>query len=170
MDHPVNRPGFTIVELLIVIVVIGVLAAIVIVAYSGVQNRASDASVQSDLRALAGKTSAFQATDPTSSYPHATQADLQAFVRVSKNSYNIGSSGSLSYCRSDTGYTFMGRSKSKQSYVYSLRDGLKSVTSTGGLDDQCALGGINATDAGYENIWLMYGTAYPTPGWQTWIP
>ncbi|MES2876594.1 MAG: prepilin-type N-terminal cleavage/methylation domain-containing protein [Patescibacteria group bacterium] len=34
------RAGFTIVELLIVIVVIGVLAAIIIVAYSGVQERA----------------------------------------------------------------------------------------------------------------------------------
>lgn len=37
-----NRHGFTIVELLIVIVVIGILAAIVIVAYNGVQGRASD--------------------------------------------------------------------------------------------------------------------------------
>lgn len=35
-----RRTGFTIVELLIVIVVIGILAAIVIVAYSGVQERA----------------------------------------------------------------------------------------------------------------------------------
>lgn len=34
--------GFTIVELLIVIVVIGILAAIVIVAYNGIQTRASD--------------------------------------------------------------------------------------------------------------------------------
>ena len=39
-----NNSGFTIVELLIVIVVIGILAAIVIVAYNGVQDRAKDAS------------------------------------------------------------------------------------------------------------------------------
>jgi type II secretion system protein G len=44
--------GFTIVELLIVIVVIGILAAITIVAYNGVQNRAKAASVQADLRSL----------------------------------------------------------------------------------------------------------------------
>ena len=43
------RRGFTIVELLIVIVVIGILAAIVIVAYNGVQQRARVASLQSDL-------------------------------------------------------------------------------------------------------------------------
>lgn len=37
-----SRSGFTIVELLIVIVVIGILAAITIVAYNGIQSRARD--------------------------------------------------------------------------------------------------------------------------------
>src|SRR5687768_9115738 len=41
--------GFTIVELLIVIVVIGILAAITIVAYNGIQNRARETSLKSDL-------------------------------------------------------------------------------------------------------------------------
>lgn len=45
-----SQKGFTIVELLIVIVVIGILAAIVIVAYTGVQKRAVSAEMQSDLR------------------------------------------------------------------------------------------------------------------------
>ena len=48
-----NKPGFTIVELLIVIVVIGILAAIVIVAYNGVQTRARDSQRKSDLSQLA---------------------------------------------------------------------------------------------------------------------
>ena len=38
-----KQTGFTIVELLIVIVVIGILAAITIVAFNGVQQRARDA-------------------------------------------------------------------------------------------------------------------------------
>ncbi|MDN5275377.1 MAG: Fimbrial protein [Candidatus Saccharibacteria bacterium] len=38
--------GFTIVELLIVIVVIGILAAITIVAYNGIQNRAKAGAAQ----------------------------------------------------------------------------------------------------------------------------
>ena len=43
------RRGFTIVELLIVIVVIGILAGIVIVAYNGIQQKAHVAALQSDL-------------------------------------------------------------------------------------------------------------------------
>lgn len=42
-----KQTGFTIVELLIVIVVIGILAAIVIVAYNGVQDRAKDSRIRS---------------------------------------------------------------------------------------------------------------------------
>lgn len=53
MEYPTRcmrtRQGFTIVELLIVIVVIGILAAITIVAYNGIQNRAHAATAQSDL-------------------------------------------------------------------------------------------------------------------------
>jgi general secretion pathway protein G len=44
--------GFTIVELLIVIVVIGILAAITIVAYTGMQDRAKFSLMQSDLKSI----------------------------------------------------------------------------------------------------------------------
>jgi prepilin-type N-terminal cleavage/methylation domain-containing protein len=45
-----KQTGFTIVELLIVIVVIGILAAITIVAYNGIQDRARDVRTQSDIK------------------------------------------------------------------------------------------------------------------------
>lgn len=47
-----NRQGFTIVELLIVIVVIAILAAISVVAYNGIQARAQVSKSVSDLAEL----------------------------------------------------------------------------------------------------------------------
>ena len=44
-----NKLGFTIVELLVVIVVIGVLAAITIVSYTGISSKATVSALQSDL-------------------------------------------------------------------------------------------------------------------------
>lgn len=54
--------GFTIVELLIVIVVIGILAAIVTVAYNGVTERARVANVVNDLKAAEKAFNAYKIT------------------------------------------------------------------------------------------------------------
>lgn len=51
-DQNSKRRGFTIVELLIVIVVIGILAAITIVAYGGIQSRARDSARKADISTL----------------------------------------------------------------------------------------------------------------------
>ena len=50
-----NTSGFTIVELLIVIVVIAILATISVVAYTGVQNRTYNSSVLHDLSSVSRK-------------------------------------------------------------------------------------------------------------------
>lgn len=51
--HITSNRGFTIVELLIVIVIVAVLAAITIVAYNGIQQRARDSQRKSDLAQIA---------------------------------------------------------------------------------------------------------------------
>ena len=62
--------GFTIVELLIVIVVIAILAAITIVAYNGIQNRAKTTSAQSAAVNAEKKAEAYNAEN--NSYPLAS--------------------------------------------------------------------------------------------------
>jgi len=64
-----KNSGFTIVELLIVIVVIGILAAITIVAYNGIQGRAIAASLQSDLDNASKQLKLYQVDN--SAYPTA---------------------------------------------------------------------------------------------------
>lgn len=68
-----RQKGFTIVELLIVIVIIGVLASLVIVAYNGIQGRARDAERQSDVRNIKQAIEQYKADN--SVYPAACTAD-----------------------------------------------------------------------------------------------
>lgn len=61
MKRVVTQKGFTIVELLIVIIVIAILAAIVTVAYNGVTARAFNARVQADIRNVQNLVEAYNA-------------------------------------------------------------------------------------------------------------
>lgn len=62
--------GFTIVELLIVIVVIGILATLVVTTYAGIQAKARDSKRQSDVKAIQTQLEAFYATN--NYYPSTT--------------------------------------------------------------------------------------------------
>lgn len=79
-----NRAGFTIVELLIVIVVIAILAAITIVAYNGIRDRSLASSVQSALAQANKKVLSYAAIN-NDLYP-ATLADA-----------GVTDSGTISY-------------------------------------------------------------------------
>ena len=74
--------GFTIVELLIVIVVIGILAAITIVAFNGVQNRAKVSVVQSDISQALKQLEAAMITSSTQRYPLTSEINLRSSAGV----------------------------------------------------------------------------------------
>ena len=59
LQNKVKQSGFTIVELLIVVVVIAILAAITIVAYNGIQNRAKSSAAQALANNVAKKAEAY---------------------------------------------------------------------------------------------------------------
>lgn len=83
--------AFTIVELLVVIVVIGILAAITIVAYSGITGRAVASSLQSDLSNASQQLKMYQITN--SAYP----ASIDCSAVPVANSICLKSSSSNSY-------------------------------------------------------------------------
>lgn len=58
-----KQQGFTIVELLIVIVVIGILAALVITTFTGIQKRARNTERETDIKALHGQVEAYFAQE-----------------------------------------------------------------------------------------------------------
>jgi len=85
--------GFTIVELLIVIVVIAILAAITIVAYNGVQQRANVSATQGNVTILQKKMEAFNAV--TNAYPASGTAASVVTALNTQTESNLGGSISL---------------------------------------------------------------------------
>jgi prepilin-type N-terminal cleavage/methylation domain-containing protein len=76
----VTQKGFTIVELLIVIVVIGILAALVITTYNGIQQKGRNTERQTDAKALQGQLEAYYAQN--GGYP-ADGAMTETFIGTS---------------------------------------------------------------------------------------
>lgn len=162
-----KQKGFTIVELLIVIVVIGILAAIVIVAFNGVQNRANDVAIQSDLKSISNKVQEFYITNGR--MPKGTTDLTSMNLRVSKSAYGNdmlsgGSYYNLVYCWPNAAapevYAIVASSKSGS--VFESRNGtIKKVsyTYTGGSLGICGNAGITM-DLSSDRDWFYSANAW----------
>ncbi len=144
--------GFTIVELLIVIVVIAILAAISIVAYTGIQERANNARVQSDLQAIDKIATVYSITN-SGNYP-SSGAQVQA--SGIKGALSSSVSTHALYCGDATGYVAFIR------------------TDPGTAHRQFKIGtGVPITQISPRIPWsaapLCETTPYPAIGWnQSW--
>lgn len=78
------QKGFTIVELLIVIVVIGILAALVITTYNGIQQKGRNTERTTDLKAVQGQLEAYYASNgryPSNTDLGGTSASNVTFIQ-----------------------------------------------------------------------------------------
>ena len=91
----ISRSGFTIVELLIVIVVIAILAAISIVAYNGIQERARSSAASSAASQAAKKLALYQVDN--GSYPATGNLSSAGISNSNGTYYQYTGSGS-NYC------------------------------------------------------------------------
>jgi len=126
--------GFTIVELLVVIVVIGILAAITIVSYTGISNKAIVASLQSDLKSAATTLKMYNIDN--GSYPQNLDVDYcPVSPKDDKYCLNLSSDNTFSYSSAAPYSTFnLTASNSTASYEITENSSptLLVVSATGG--------------------------------------
>lgn len=160
--------GFTIVELLIVIVVIAILAAISIAAYSGIQQRANDSAVRNDLSNLAKKQELFRIDDASSLYAVGNTSPLSFDIKISKSAYDT--SPAISYnlliCTNSSApgsdYAFLAISKSgKRLYVSSQSSGVQEYTGATVWGEVTACSSVLPSSGGN-------GAAYGGGVWRAW--
>lgn len=165
-----RQKGFTIVELLVVIVIIGILAAITVVAYNGIQNRANDTAVQSDLEMMAKKIKLYNADKGV--YPAGGAQLATLDLKASKNAYtpyyNGASYYNVVYCRTPavdpTSFALVAFSKSGKNFQYNASGQLiEYVGAPAGSSTVCAAAGVPLT-TGTERDWFFDNNA-----WQYYI-
>lgn len=139
--------GFTIVELLVVIVVIGILAAITIVSYIGVSSRATISTLQSDLANASRKLKIFQLEN--SSYPVANNCPSPTAAEIC-----LKSNSSISYqyaANNNVNPQTFSLTAIKDGYIYSV--GQHNSPASGGLN---LLGGDTSVEVSSTNEFVQY--------------
>ena len=127
-----RNAGFTIVELLIVIVVIGILALLVITTYAGIQQKARNSKRQTDIQSLQTQMEAFFSQNGY--YPSLTDMNGSAWRTTNMKSLDLGSLNDPSNAN-QTANTMVAAPVAK-SYSYAVTD--SAGASCEATDTNCA--------------------------------
>ena len=139
-----RNQGFTIVELLIVIVVIGILALLVITTYSGIQQKARNSKRQSDVKSLQTQIEAFFSQNGY--YPSRT--DLNTGSWLTTNMKSLDQNALIDPSNPTQSKTLVA-SPTAKSYAYAVTD--SSGNSCESDDTTCAKYTLTATYEGTVN-------------------
>lgn len=158
-----STTGFTIVELLIVIVVIAILAAISVVAYTGIQDRALASTVKSDLANLAKKIELAKVDSVDGQYPAALTAAMG--MQVTKSAYRT-IQNNVYYCTAPdrSNYAFGGTDRRLRGYSMSSINGLQENVSVSGTSICAIVGGGPSFQVGHQ-----WDAGTSTGTWQSWV-
>jgi prepilin-type N-terminal cleavage/methylation domain len=96
-----HEQGFTLVELLIVIIVIAILAAITIVGYNGIANRAHESALKSELSQAFQKIGVYKNTTGSDVYPPTIEA-ADVRMNASTSFFYTPNANATGYCLSGT--------------------------------------------------------------------
>jgi prepilin-type N-terminal cleavage/methylation domain-containing protein len=156
-----RRPGFTVVELLIVIVVIGILAAVTLVSFNGVTQRAAIAAIQSDLTNAANALELYRSTSASDVYS-TTLSELGVKASSGATQTYNNNTGTRSYCveESLSGYTYSITSFDKTIVASACIDnGLIGWWKFNGNANDSSISGVNGTITGATSITGQNGSA-----------
>jgi general secretion pathway protein G len=117
---PSTKSGFTIVELLVVIVVIGILAAITIVSYTGISSRANIAVMQSDLSNSADQLKIYQTYN--GSYPTTLDSNYCPLTPIANTTLCLKASPNNTYTYTSDGTTFALTETNTNGMAYRVTD------------------------------------------------
>lgn len=143
LNRTAKGHGFTIVELLIVVVVIAILAAITIVAYNGIQRRANESAATNAAAQAKKKIGVWQVENPNQAPDQVTFTSLVG--TASGFEYSPGVNGA--YCITSTSGTI--------SYMIT-----ESTNATSGSCNGHAQGGVAAITNLHVNPGAVTGTGY----------
>lgn len=148
-----NSKGFTIVELLIVIVVIGILALLVITTYSGIQAKARNSKRQTDIQSIQTQLEAFFSQNGY--YPSLT--DMNSSSWLDTNMKSLDQNALIDPSNSSSSKTLASSPTAKQ-YSYEVGNGQGSGVgaSCESDDTTCAKYTLTAKYEGTVNQQTQY--------------